>query len=63
MPLTGSGRHRAVAKVQPFSQHERIDHRDRDRVLKPLELAEDQRAVRPWAGERNIEVIAPGSAL
>jgi hypothetical protein len=32
--------------------------RDRDDVFELLQLAEDQRAVRPRAGERNIEVVA-----
>ena len=30
----------------------------RDDVLQPLQRAEDQRAVRPWAGQRDVEMIA-----
>ena len=31
-----------------------------DEALQTLELAEDQRAVRPWAGKRDIEAVAAG---
>ena len=44
-------------------QHQRLDHRDGDRVLQLLQLAEDQGAVRPWAGQRDIEVVAPRLGL
>ncbi|MDT4885346.1 hypothetical protein FQZ97_1215710 [compost metagenome] len=44
-------------------QHQRIDDRDRDQLLELLQLAEDQRAVGPGAGKRDVEVVAPGFGL
>src|SRR5207248_3333423 len=38
---------------------ERLDQGQRDDVIQALELAEDDRAVRPRTGERDVEVIAP----
>src|SRR5262249_17385994 len=37
--------------------------RHRDDVFELLELAKNDRPRRPWAGERDIEVIAPGPGL
>jgi hypothetical protein len=46
-------------ELPAFVAHHRLDDIHRDHVLKSLELAEHDRAVRPRAGERDIEVIAP----
>ena len=43
--------------------HEMMHDRDRDDVFELLQLAEDQRAVRPRAGERDVEVVAAGLRL
>lgn len=43
----------------PFIAH-RIGHRHADRLLQPLEVAENQRPARPGAGEGNIKMITPG---
>src|SRR5208282_5288771 len=40
-----------------------MDDRERDHALESLELAEDQGAVRPRAGERDDEVVAVGFGL
>src|SRR5688572_17343017 len=39
--------------------HVPVRYRERDRTLQPLQRAHDQRAVRPWASIRHVEVIAP----
>ena len=52
-----------LVELPAFGEHVRLDDRDADRVGQLLQLAEDQRAVRPRAGERDIEVIAPGLRL
>ena len=44
-------------------QHQPTDHRDVDQAFQALELAQDQGAVRPRAGEGYIEVIATGLGL
>ena len=61
----GSGRDRSVGRREGPSvfAHEGIDYGKRNRAVEPLELAEDQRAMRPWAGERYIQVIAAGLSL
>ena len=43
--------------------HMIMDHINADCVLKPLQCAENERAVSPGAGERNIEVIAASFRL
>ena len=43
--------------------HEPVDHRERDHALEPLELAENQGPVRPRAGERHDQVVAPGRGV
>ena len=40
--------------------HQPVRHGQPDQGLQPLELAEDQGAVRPRTGERGIEVVAAG---
>src|SRR5207253_8518681 len=50
--------HLAGAELPALRTQRRLDQRERDDLLKPLELAEDHGAVRPWAGERDVEVIA-----
>jgi Na+(H+)/acetate symporter ActP len=52
-----------VLELPAFRQHQRIDDRDGNQVLKLFQFAEDQRAVRPGAGKRHVEVIAPGLRL
>src|SRR5271156_2894854 len=39
---------------------ERIGERNRDDIVELLEAAEDQRAVRPRASQRDVEMIAAG---
>ena len=39
--------------------HHRLDHRHADHVFELLEFAEHDGAVRPRAGERDVEMIAP----
>src|SRR5690606_32038191 len=34
-----------------------------DQAVEPFELAKDERAMRPGAGERDVKVIAPGFGL
>src|SRR5262249_52976506 len=41
-----------------LASHQRLDNRKRDHVLELLELAKDDGAVCPWAGQRDIKVIA-----
>ena len=43
--------------------HVMVHDRDRDDVLELLQLAQDQRAVRPRAGQRNVEMVAAGLGL
>src|SRR5206468_1495103 len=50
---------RARAEHPALAAHQRLDHGDRDHVLQRFELAEDEGAVCPRAGEGDIEVIAP----
>ena len=44
----------------PTLRHDRLDHRYRDRVLQPLQHPRDECAVRPGAGKRHVQVVAPG---
>src|SRR5690606_30920446 len=46
-----------------FLAHEMVDDRNRDDILELLQLAKDQRPMRPWAGERYIEMITPRLGL
>ena len=46
-----------------FRQHERIDNGERDFVFEIFQVSYNERAMRPWAGKRDIEVIATGLAL
>src|SRR5271168_3814233 len=48
----------AFVEGPPAVSQEPVDDRERDHALESLELAEDEGAVRPRAGERNDEVIA-----
>ena len=50
----------SMPNSQPCLAEMRLGHRDRDDVLKLLELAEDEGAGRPRAGERDVEVVAAG---
>ena len=47
-----------IAKGPAIFQHQRMDNGDRNKRLQPLKFANDQRAVRPRAGERNIQMVA-----
>src|SRR5262249_1547765 len=38
---------------------ERLEHRHRDHVFEPLEHAHDYGAMRPRAGQRHVEMVAP----
>ena len=40
-----------------------MNDRHGDNIFKVLQLAEDQRAVSPWAGERHIEMVTAGLGL
>src|SRR5947209_5715704 len=46
-------------ELPAFIAHHRLDHVHRDDVLESLQLAEDDRAMRPRARKRDVEVIAP----
>src|SRR5690606_11258569 len=48
------------AELPAVLLHQPVDDGDGDRLLKSLELAEDEGPVRPGAGERDIETIAAG---
>src|SRR5215218_664501 len=37
---------------------DRVHDRHPDRVLEPLEVSQDDRPMRPWAGERDVQVVA-----
>ena len=54
---------RPVHERPAVFQHEPVHDREVDHVRKPLELSENQRSMRPWAGERDVEVVAPGFCL
>ncbi|MOA09973.1 hypothetical protein D3C78_1298400 [compost metagenome] len=41
-------------------QHQVADHRHIDQIFQALELAQDQRAVRPGAGQGYIQMVASG---
>src|SRR5690606_25535927 len=43
--------------------HERMDDGYRNHVLQPLQPAQNQRAVRPRAGKRDMEMVAAGLRL
>src|SRR5690606_23532856 len=43
--------------------HEMMHDRYRDQVVELLQLAEDERAVRPGTGQRDVEMVAPGLGL
>jgi hypothetical protein len=47
------------AELPPGLAVERGSDRYRNDVVEVLEIANDERAVRPWAGERDIKMIAP----
>src|SRR5690606_27085557 len=51
---------RAVTEPPALGPHVPVDHGQRYVSLQPLQLAEDERAVRPRAGEGDVEVIAAG---
>src|SRR6185437_3363426 len=53
-----AGQRVGLGKGPALLQHERLDEADRDDVFQALQQAEQQRAVAPRAGERQIEVIA-----
>ncbi len=48
-----------IAETPALIRHRRLDDRHRDRAVEPLELAGDQRAGRPRADQRGVQVIAP----
>ena len=58
-----AGRGGAFLELPAVLGHVPVHGRDPDRVLEAFELAHDQRAVRPRAGERDVEVVAPGLGL
>ena len=43
--------------------HQPVHHRHVDHLLQPLQAPEDQRAMRPGAGQRDIQVVTPGFGL
>lgn len=49
-----------VAKRPPASVADRVDDREADHVLEPLQPAEDDRPVRPGARQGDVEVVAAG---
>ena len=60
LPLTLSGVAPGSAPNSPRLAEMRLGHRDRDHVLKLLELTQDQGAGRPRTGQRDVEVVAAG---
>ena len=58
------GNHSVAFVERPaLAAHEVVDHRQPDHVLEPLELSEDQRAMRPGARIGDVEMVAPGFCL
>lgn len=43
--------------------HMRMHHIDRDELVQALERAQDECAVRPWAGEGHVKMVAAGFRL
>src|SRR5690606_13010454 len=59
--VDGVGHHPVIGFEGPaVLGHQRVDHRHRDHPLQPLEYPEDQGAMGPGAGQRYIQMIAPG---
>src|SRR5690606_17660449 len=58
-PVLARAGHRGV-EAPALVTHEVVDHRDVDGLLEALQRTHDQRAVRPWARQRDIQVIAVG---
>src|SRR5215472_6823399 len=58
-------RERAVrrAKGPALVAHERIYHRNRGCALQLLHFADDERAMRPWTCEREVQMVAAGLRL
>ena len=54
---------RPVHERPAIFPHEPVHDREVDHLCKPLELSENQCSMRPWAGERDVEVVAPGLCL
>ena len=55
----GVGNRLGARRERPaFGSHVAVDGRDADQRFEPFELANDQRAMRPRARERDVEVIA-----
>src|SRR5690606_32440539 len=54
---------RAIVEYPALIGPARQRERDRDVLLEPFELAEDQRAMRPRAAERDVQVVAAGLRL
>ena len=52
-----------LVELPALREHVRLDDRDADRLGQLLQPAEDQRAVRPGAGERDVEMVAAGLGL
>src|SRR5262245_27260507 len=52
-----------VAEGPAVLEHQRLDDGDADDLVEPLQLADDERAVRPGAGERDVEMVASGRRL
>lgn len=60
-PVDAVGRRSRIAAEPPaFGPELRLDDRNRDRALKPLDLPRDQRARRPGTDQRHVEVVASG---
>ena len=55
-----SGCSRGIAENPAVRAHVRVHRGERDRPLQALERPEDHGPVRPWARERDIQMVAPG---
>ncbi len=53
----------AIGEGPAVIQHQPVRHRHRDLGFEPFQHPHDQRAVRPGAGEADIEVVAAGFGL
>ncbi len=56
--LVAGGGRKAIIKGPAALQHQGVNHRYVDKWLKAFQRAQDQRAVRPWAGEGDVEMVA-----
>ncbi len=49
---------RPLVKGPSVAKHAPVDHRQADQGVEPLQRPDDEGAMRPWAGEADIEVVA-----